>query len=69
MGRIKGHLIRPGTVIRYIGLAEWNITQRTVALPDDKGEKYMAAIADWESRRASTESYSTRVISFQAVLT
>jgi hypothetical protein len=37
----------------YIGL-EWNITQRTVALPDDKREKYMAAIADWESRTPHT---------------
>ena len=54
MGRTKGHLIRPGTVIRYIGLAEWNITQRTVALPYDKREKYMAAIADWESRTPHT---------------
>jgi hypothetical protein len=42
-----------GTVIRYIGL-EWDIAHRTVSLPQDKREKYHAAITDWKSRATHT---------------
>ena len=42
-----------GTVFRYIGL-EWDIEKCTVALPDDKREKYTAAIAEWESHTTHT---------------
>ena len=62
INRVAAHLGIPwekskdipfGTVIRYIGL-EWDITQRTVALPDDKREKYKAAISEWLSRTTHT---------------
>ena len=42
-----------GTVIHYIGL-EWDIAQRTVALPHDKKEKYQAAISAWTASTTHT---------------
>jgi hypothetical protein len=60
--RIAAHLGIPwerskdipfGSVIRYIGL-EWNITRCTVSLPNDKREKYRAAILDWMSSTTHT---------------
>jgi len=42
-----------GTIIRYIGL-EWDITCRTVALLDDKREKYKSAIAEWRAQHTHT---------------
>ena len=41
------------TVICYIGL-EWDITCCTVALPDDKREKYKSAIAEWRVQHTHT---------------
>jgi len=42
-----------GTTIRYIGL-EWDIARRTVSLPEDKKEKYKAAIIEWFSHTTHT---------------
>jgi hypothetical protein len=42
-----------GTLIRYIGL-EWDIAQRTVALPADKREKYTATISQWHASPTHT---------------